>query len=98
MKIEKDYRSAVLVLAWPETTARGEEKLVRFLKRIGLIRNTNMRVGHAAMAVIQVGSSEVEYFDFGRYITPRPFGRVRSVETDPKWRCQPLPVGPTTEF
>ncbi len=84
MKPKSDYRSVVLVLAWPETTARGEEKIIRFLKRLGLVRNTNLRVGHAAMAVVQVGCPDVEYFDFGRYITPRPFGRVRSAETDPK--------------
>lgn len=84
MKTEKDYRSAVLVLAWPETTARGEEKVVRLLKRVGIIRNTNLRVGHAAMALVEVGRPEVHYYDFGRYITPRPFGRVRSAETDPK--------------
>jgi hypothetical protein len=84
MKTKKDYRSAVLVLAWPETTARGEEKVVRWLKSIGFFRNTNLRVGHAAMALVQVGRPEVEYYDFGRYITPRPFGRVRSAETDPK--------------
>ena len=84
MKRETDYRSVVLVLAWPETTARGEEKVIRFLKRLGLVRNTNLRVGHAAMAVVQINRPELEYYDFGRYITPRPFGRVRSAETDPK--------------
>ena len=84
MKTKEDYRSVVLVLAWPETTARGEEKVVRWLKNAGVFRNTNLRVGHAAMALVQVGRPEVDYYDFGRYITPRPFGRVRSAETDPK--------------
>ena len=83
MKISH-YADVAIVLAWPETTARGEEGIIKFLKRVGIIRNTNLRVGHAALCLVSWDSEEVEYFDFGRYIAPRKHGRVRSKDTDPK--------------
>ena len=73
--------SAVLVLAWPEVTARGEEGIVKFLRTIGVVKNVNMMVGHAAMMIAE--GSSLRYYDFGRYITPRRMGRIRSAETDP---------------
>ena len=42
-----------------------------------------MRVGHAAICLINPQSNEVLYYDFGRYITPRGFGRARNKYTDP---------------
>ena len=73
--------SAVLVLAWPEVTARGEEGIIKLLRSIGVVKNVNMMVGHAAMIVAE--GSSLRYYDFGRYITPRRMGRIRSAETDP---------------
>ncbi|MDP4855106.1 MAG: hypothetical protein NWR20_03410, partial [Schleiferiaceae bacterium] len=34
--------SAVLVLAWPEVTARGEEGIMKFLRSIGLVKNVKV--------------------------------------------------------
>lgn len=73
--------SAVLVLAWPEVTARGEEGIMKFLRSIGLVKNLNLLVGHAAMIIAKDNS--LNYYDFGRYISPRRMGRIRSGETDP---------------
>jgi len=42
-----------------------------------------MRVGHAAICLINPQTCEVLYYDFGRYITPRGFGRARSKYSDP---------------
>lgn len=73
--------SAVLVLAWPEVTARTDDKIMKILRDIGIVKNLNILVGHAAMMIVE--RSELRYYDFGRYITPRKLGRVRSARTDP---------------
>ncbi|MFN5086917.1 MAG: DUF6695 family protein [Bacteroidota bacterium] len=73
--------TAVLVLAWPEVTARAEEGIMKFFRSIGVVKNVNVMVGHAAMMVAD--GRELRYYDFGRYITPRRMGRIRSGETDP---------------
>lgn len=81
--------SAVLVLAWPEVTARGEEGIMKFLRSIGLVKNLNLLVGHAAMIVAKDNS--LNYYDFGRYISPRRMGRIRSGETDPGLLLKTIP-------
>ena len=53
--------SAVLVLAWPEVTARGEEGIIKFLRTIGVVKNVNMMVGHAAMMIAE--GSSLRYYD-----------------------------------
>lgn len=84
MKSLKDYNEAfVLVLAFPETIVRvSDEWYSPFLPYAGIGRKGYVRAGHAAMVVINKGTGLLEYFDFGRYITPEPYGRVRSVSTD----------------
>src|SRR5690554_6146469 len=77
------YCDFALVLAWPDTTARGDHKWCDWLKKSGLLKNKNFKVGHAAIILIQ-DTGELHYFDFGRYVTPRGFGRARSKNTDPK--------------
>ena len=74
--------SAIIPLAWPEMTARGSEKIWTYLRKLGLIRNVNLMVGHAGMVIVE--HDQFRYFDFGRYLTPRIMGRSRSQETDPK--------------
>lgn len=73
---------AVIPLAWPEMTARGQEKFWIYLKKLKILKNINFRIGHAAI-VIAI-DSQFLYYDFGRYITPMGYGRARSAETDPK--------------
>lgn len=81
--------SAVLVLAWPEVTARAEEGIMKFLRQVGIVKNVNVMVGHAAMMVAD--SRGLRYYDFGRYITPRRFGRIRSAQTDPSLTFTTVP-------
>ena len=77
------HLDTAIVIAWPQCTARADESLAIFLKKAGVLKNLNMRVGHAAICLINPQSNEVLYYDFGRYITPRGFGRARNKYTDP---------------
>jgi hypothetical protein len=81
-KLSNNKNAAVIPLAWPEMTARGQEKIWAVLRKLGLVKNMNFKVGHAAMVVAL--DSQFLYYDFGRYITPMGYGRTRSAETDPK--------------
>jgi hypothetical protein len=78
------YLDTAIVIAWPQCTARADETLAIFLRKTGLVKNLNMRVGHAAICLINPQTKEVLYYDFGRYITPRGFGRARSKYSDPQ--------------
>ena len=82
-KLEENQDLA-LVMAWPDQTARGDERWMAILKRLGIVKNLNFKVGHAAMVLIHRKTGSLAYFDFGRYITPRGYGRARSVESDPR--------------
>jgi hypothetical protein len=75
-------KTAVLVLAWPEVTARSEDKIMKWLRKVGIVKNLNVLVGHAAMMIAD--GPDLRYYDFGRYITPHHMGRVRSAKTDPR--------------
>lgn len=81
--------AAVIPLAWPEMTARGQEKIWLYLKKIGIVKNINFKVGHAALVIAL--DEKFYYYDFGRYITPMPYGRTRSAETDPKLTLHSTP-------
>jgi hypothetical protein len=81
-RLSNNKNAAVIPLAWPEMTARGQEKIWAVLRKLGLVKNMNFKVGHAAMVVAL--DSQFLYYDFGRYITPMGYGRTRSAETDPK--------------
>ena len=73
--MQKDF---IITLAWPEgmVTATGSW--------YDIIASTNgkYRVGHSAMVLINSETKKAHYFDFGRYHTPRGYGRARDVETD----------------
>lgn len=73
-----------MVIAWPDITARGDEKWMAVLKSLGIVKNLNFKVGHAAIILIQQTTGILSYYDFGRYITPRGFGRARSANSDPR--------------
>lgn len=77
------YLDTAIVIAWPQCTARADESLVIFLRKTGLVKNLNMRVGHAAICLINPQTKEVLYYDFGRYVTPRGYGRARCKYSDP---------------
>ena len=78
------FLDSAIIIAWPQCTARADESLVIFLRKAGLVKNLNFRVGHAAICLIDPSTKEVLYYDFGRYITPRGFGRARNKTTDPQ--------------
>lgn len=83
-KSKTTYEDFALVLAWPDQTARGDEPWMALLKRVGIVKNLNFRVGHAAIILVQRSSGSLFYYDFGRYITPRGYGRARSAASDPR--------------
>ena len=90
MSTGTQHPSALIPLAWPEMTARGREKIWHYLRKIGIVKNVNMMVGHAGMVIVE--KEHFHYYDFGRYITPRIMGRPRSAETDPKLRLDTVPA------
>jgi hypothetical protein len=87
--LSTNKNSAVIPLAWPEMTARGQEKIWLILRKLRVVKNINFKVGHAAMVVAI--DSQFLYYDFGRYITPMGYGRTRSAETDPKLALNTTP-------
>ncbi len=78
------FDDIAIPISWPDKTARGDEKWMAFLKRIRIVKNLNFRVGHAAILLIERSSGRIHYFDFGRYIVPRGYGRSRSAQFDPR--------------
>ena len=82
--------TAIISLAWPFATARAPEKIWGFLKKLGIVKNLNFKIGHAAMLIAK--NDELFYYDLGRYISPLGYGRVRSKETDPKLAIKTIPI------
>ena len=73
----------ILTLAYPETIVRiSDEWFLNYLHLIGIGKKNYVRAGHAALVLIHKERGSLEYFDFGRYISPLFTGRVRSKETD----------------
>ena len=72
----------IIVLAYPDTfVTMSDEWICRVLPLVGLGTRHYIKAGHAALLMVHP-SGELHYFDFGRYITPKGYGRVRSKETD----------------
>ena len=76
----------IIILAYPDTIVRPAywEKLSNFWPKIGVGGRHAIQAGHAALLLIQNNKSEINYYDFGRYITTYGYGRARSKETDPE--------------
>src|SRR5690606_37868714 len=81
MKI--NYQDFAIILTWPDATIRGDEKWMMFFKKIGLVKNLNFKVGHTGIVIINSQNGEMLFYDFGRYIAPRGYGRARSKFSDP---------------
>ncbi len=79
-----DYEDLALILTWPDATIRGDEKWMMFFKKIGIVKNLNFKVGHTGIVIIKRSSGEMLFYDFGRYIAPRGYGRARSKFSDPR--------------
>lgn len=80
-----NYKDFIIPLAWPEApvrTAGGPyDKILQMFK---LYRNGYYKAGHAAFLLVNHETGDIDYFDFGRYISPDRNGRARSKETDPE--------------
>jgi len=79
-----------LILAWPETTIRGDEKWMMVFRKIGWVKNLNFKVGHTGIVLVDGKCGELHYYDFGRYIAPRGLGRARSRDSDPRLRLRTI--------
>jgi len=73
----------ILTLAYPDTIVMvAEEWYSPLLRFIGIGKKNYIRAGHAALVLINKATGDLEYYDFGRYITSMPNGRVRGRDTD----------------
>ncbi len=73
----------ILTLAYPETIVRvPKEWYSPMLRFVGIGKKNYVRAGHAALVLIDKSSGILDYYDFGRYMTTEPHGRVRGKVTD----------------
>lgn len=73
----------ILTLAYPETIVMvADEWYSPLLRYASIGKKHYVRAGHAALVLIEKSTGILEYHDFGRYITPEPFGRARGKSTD----------------
>ncbi|MBN4058052.1 hypothetical protein JYT34_01290 [Olleya sp. AH-315-K02] len=73
----------ILTLAYPDTIVKiSDEKLAPYIRFIGIGTKNYVRAGHAALVLIKKSTGNLQYFDFGRYISPQGYGRVRGKDTD----------------
>ena len=74
----------MVMLSYPDTFVRPAtwEFSSRFWPYLGIGQKNAIQAGHAALLLIKKNETEINYFDFGRYITSYKNGRVRSKETD----------------
>ncbi|MGL5015649.1 MAG: DUF6695 family protein [Bacteroidales bacterium] len=81
----KTDNATLIVMAYPEAIVRTTPSLYsEILPYLGMGVPGRIRAGHACMVIVKEGSSEFEYFDFGRYITPDGYSRVRGKDSDPE--------------
>ncbi len=78
------YQDFAIILTWPDATIRGDEKWMMFFKKIGIVKNLNFKVGHTGVVIVNHHTGEMLFYDFGRYIAPRGYGRARSKDSDPR--------------
>lgn len=83
MNIKRDDNAIIIALAYPENfCAPSEERIAKISYLFGIGTKQAIKAGHAAMFLIHKERGSIEYFDFGRYMTPAQYGRVRSAKTD----------------
>ena len=80
------YDGVIVVLSYPDTVVRPaySEFSSKIWPKLGIGSENGVQAGHAAMLLIDKKTKQVDYFDFGRYITSYGNGRVRSKQTDPE--------------
>ncbi|MGY5355592.1 DUF6695 family protein [Wenyingzhuangia sp. IMCC45467] len=81
-----EFDGAIVILSYPDTVVRPaySEFSSKVWPKLGIGSENAIQAGHAAMLLIDKTTKNVDYFDFGRYITSYGNGRVRSKETDPE--------------
>lgn len=74
----------IIPIAYPDTFVKYSEVGFQknILSAIGIGHNGYVKAGHALLLLIENETGNIQYFDFGRYITPFGKGRVRSALTD----------------
>ncbi len=73
----------IIVLAYPDTfVTMSDEWICKVLPLVGLGTREFIKAGHAALVLIENRTGIAQYFDFGRYVTPKGHGRVRGANTD----------------
>ncbi len=81
-------KSMILTISWPDTYVTCTNTFYdKFFTKAGINKNNKYKAGHAALVLINPKTGILEYYDFGRYITPLGYGRVRSSETDFEIQC-----------
>ena len=93
---EQNTDGIIVILSYPDTIVRPAywEPSSKIFPLIGIGGKHAVQAGHAALLLIKKESSEINYFDFGRYITTYGNGRVRCKETDPDVH---IPIKPIFE-
>ncbi len=79
-----NYTGKIISLAFPDTFVRfsDEKNASNVLQLFGLGAKGIIKAGHAAFVLVENETGIAEYYDFGRYVTPYGYGRVRSAVTD----------------
>ncbi|MBL4664139.1 MAG: hypothetical protein JKY22_11445 [Flavobacteriaceae bacterium] len=78
-----NYNGKIIVLAYPDTFVTvSDEWVCKLLPLVGLGTWDYIKAGHAALILIENETGLARYFDFGRYVTPKGYGRVRGKTTD----------------
>ena len=71
------------VLGWPDEKVYAEGWIHPILMKTGIVKEMGYRVGHSALVLVNPSDRSLEYYDFGRYVTPPGKGRMRGAATDP---------------
>ncbi len=74
----------IIPIAFPDTfVCYGSEAVqLKLFPKVGLGNRGYIKAGHAILVLIENSTGNIQYFDFGRYVTPPKMGRVRSAKTD----------------
>ncbi len=74
----------IIPIAFPDTFVRYSDEFVLnyIFPFLGLGKKKHIKAGHTLLLLIENATGKIRYFDFGRYITPKGKGRVRSENTD----------------
>lgn len=90
--VNKVDNATIIILAYPHELVATTPSLYSYgLPVIGMGNGKYIRAGHSAMVLVKDGSDTFEYFDLGRYVTPRGYSRARSVLTDPDVKVEVTP-------